>query len=157
MKSCQTCLRGPEIDTASLMCRHCGDDLDNFVQMRHQPEAEASAHMMSAPSLSDEDQPPQADAEFLALANKMLMEKIADLEDQLQDANKIARARKQRSGIFIESCPFCGNDEVVIDENEDNEYFIGCPECQASGPITEVVMDAISYWNDRRGCDVATA
>ena len=33
-KSCATCLRGPE-PTRRLVCIDCGDDLSNFIQLKH--------------------------------------------------------------------------------------------------------------------------
>lgn len=51
----------------------------------------------------------------------------------------------------INPCPFCGYDGVEIDEVAITEYAVDCPECRCIGPICGTVMEAISYWNDRRG------
>jgi Lar family restriction alleviation protein len=59
--------------------------------------------------------------------------------------------------ITIKPCPFCGNEEVEIDEVGIGEFAIDCPECRAIGPIVGTVMEAISFWNDRRASDVVTA
>ena len=51
----------------------------------------------------------------------------------------------------INLCPFCGHDDVEIDEVGVTEYAVTCPECRCIGPICGTVMESISYWNDRRG------
>lgn len=53
--------------------------------------------------------------------------------------------------IFIDRCPFCGFDDVQIGEVRPGEFSVDCPECEAIGPIKPSEMEAISYWNDRRG------
>lgn len=51
----------------------------------------------------------------------------------------------------IYCCPFCGHEDVEIDEIGMSEYAVDCPECRAIGPIRDTVMEAIGAWNDRRG------
>ena len=48
-------------------------------------------------------------------------------------------------------CPFCSHEDVEIDEVGVGEFAVDCPECRAIGPIMPTVMEAIIYWNDRRG------
>ena len=52
--------------------------------------------------------------------------------------------------ITIHPCPFCGHDDVEIEEVSISEFAVCCPECRAIGPILPTVMEAISFWNDRR-------
>lgn len=49
----------------------------------------------------------------------------------------------------IAPCPFCGFNDVEIDEVVISEFAIDCPECRAIGPITGSVMEAINLWNVR--------
>jgi Lar family restriction alleviation protein len=52
--------------------------------------------------------------------------------------------------ITVKPCPFCGYEDVEIDEVGVGEFAVDCPECRAIGPICDTVMEAISFWNDRR-------
>ncbi len=47
----------------------------------------------------------------------------------------------------IHACPFCGHDDVEIDEVGVTEYAVTCPECRCIGPITGDIMGAIAAWN----------
>ena len=47
----------------------------------------------------------------------------------------------------INHCPFCGHDDVEIDEIDLGRFAVGCPECECIGPIFPQVMDAIRAWN----------
>lgn len=51
-------------------------------------------------------------------------------------------------------CPFCGHEDVEIDEVTTQEFAVDCPECRCIGPIRDTVMEAISFWNDRRGNEI---
>lgn len=51
--------------------------------------------------------------------------------------------------LTILPCPFCGHDDVEIDEVGISEFAVDCPECRAIGPICGTVMEAISDWNKR--------
>ena len=44
-------------------------------------------------------------------------------------------------------CPFCGHDDVEIDEVGMGEFAVDCPECRAIGQICGSVMEAILDWN----------
>lgn len=57
---------------------------------------------------------------------------------------------KRGKTIHIAACPFCGFDDVEIDEVRIGEFAVDCPKCEAIGPIKPSEMEAISYWNDRR-------
>ena len=48
----------------------------------------------------------------------------------------------------IAPCPFCGFDDVEIDEM-DSEFLVFCPECLAFGPPATKVMGAINLWSVR--------
>jgi hypothetical protein len=49
--------------------------------------------------------------------------------------------------ITIKDCPFCGHDDVEIDETGPSEFSVTCPECRCIGPITGDVISAITTWN----------
>jgi len=49
--------------------------------------------------------------------------------------------------LTVNPCPFCGHDDVEIDEVSIAEYAVDCPECRAIGPITSTVMESITRWN----------
>jgi Lar family restriction alleviation protein len=53
--------------------------------------------------------------------------------------------------IMIKPCPFCGHDDVEIDEVSTSEFSVTCPECRVIGPVCGTIMESISFWNDRRG------
>ena len=44
-------------------------------------------------------------------------------------------------------CPFCGHDDVQIDECSIGEYAVDCPECRCIGPICGSIMECITEWN----------
>lgn len=47
----------------------------------------------------------------------------------------------------INPCPFCGNEDIEIDEVRIGEYAVDCPECECIGPIKPEIMSAITAWN----------
>lgn len=49
--------------------------------------------------------------------------------------------------LTINNCPFCGHNDVEIDEVAVTEYAVTCPECRAIGPICGDIMESISAWN----------
>lgn len=50
----------------------------------------------------------------------------------------------------ILACPFCGHDDVEIDEIGIGEYAVCCPECETIGPVDRTSpMGAIRLWNAR--------
>lgn len=52
--------------------------------------------------------------------------------------------------ITVKDCPFCGAENIEIDEVGTAEYAVTCQECRAIGPILGDVMEAINTWNTRR-------
>jgi Lar family restriction alleviation protein len=53
--------------------------------------------------------------------------------------------------MVIEDCPFCGHDDVEIDEIAPARFAVTCPECQCIGPVSEVSAEgAILQWNIRQ-------
>lgn len=78
-------------------------------------------------------------------------EKFTNLPGHVADL--VARALSLENGktIHIHRCPFCGHDDVEISELGHDEFAITCPECRVIGPTQASTMDAISFWNDRRG------
>jgi Lar family restriction alleviation protein len=72
-----------------------------------------------------------------------------------QDLDRWETAREQRSKqkIVILPCPFCGNDDVVVDEVKPNVISITCEECQVIGPHADLDQSlevAIQRWNERK-------
>lgn len=49
--------------------------------------------------------------------------------------------------VEIKNCPFCGHEDVEIDEISPSEFSITCPECRTIGPASGDVMGAIAAWN----------
>ena len=73
-----------------------------------------------------------------------------------QDLDRWETAREQRSKqkIVILLCPFCGNDDVLVDEVKPNVIAITCDECQVIGPHADLDQSlevAIQRWNERKG------
>lgn len=47
-------------------------------------------------------------------------------------------------------CPFCGFDDVEIDEIDLGVYAVCCPECDAIGPWNYTSPEAaLALWNQR--------
>ena len=72
-----------------------------------------------------------------------------------QDLDRWETAREKRSKqkIVILPCPFCGNDDVVVDEVKPNVIAITCDECQVIGPHADLDQSlevAIQRWNERK-------
>lgn len=44
-------------------------------------------------------------------------------------------------------CPFCGHDDIEINEIEPGRFAIDCPECECIGPFNDSVKGAIEAWN----------
>lgn len=45
-------------------------------------------------------------------------------------------------------CPFCGHDDVELDEVDVGCFAVCCPECEAIGPVSrESIEAAIALWN----------
>ena len=86
----------------------------------------------------------------------MSMNEFAEIERQFsQDLDRweTARAKRQKQKIVIKSCPFCGNDDVLVDEVKPNVIAICCDECQMIGPhhdTDQPLEVAISRWNERK-------
>lgn len=108
------------------------------------PSTEGAAPVIEA---AKRDETPVAPASDTAIdwegTCEKLYARIAELEAQLQS--------QRGKTIFIDRCPFCGYDDVELDEVRIGEFAVDCPECEAMGPIKPSEMEAISYWNDRRG------
>jgi len=51
------------------------------------------------------------------------------------------------SATVVHACPFCGFDDVMIEEVAIREFTVECPECRCMGPIKAEVMAAIDAWN----------
>ena len=79
-----------------------------------------------------------------------------ELERQFsQDLDRweTAREKRQKRQIVILPCPFCGNDDVVVDEVKPNVIAITCEECQVIGPhanLDQSLEIAIARWNERK-------
>jgi len=56
------------------------------------------------------------------------------------------------SAITILPCPFCGYDDVEIDEIDKGIHAICCPECRTIGPHCDgeqSIERAVERWNER--------
>lgn len=108
------------------------------------PSTDGAAPVIEA---AKRDETPVAPASDTAIdwegTCEKLYARIAELEAQLQS--------QRGKTIFIDRCPFCGFDDVRIGDVRPGEFSVDCPECEAMGPIKPSEMEAISYWNDRRG------
>ncbi|MCK6384450.1 MAG: Lar family restriction alleviation protein [Rhodocyclaceae bacterium] len=49
----------------------------------------------------------------------------------------------------ISVCPFCGFDDLQIDETDPMMFSIICPDCGCIGPPAGIITDAIERWNER--------
>lgn len=52
------------------------------------------------------------------------------------------------SEIELESCPFCGSEDVICDMFED-VYFVECLDCSAKVESCNRLEDALAGWNAR--------
>lgn len=41
----------------------------------------------------------------------------------------------------ISNCPFCGHEDVELDEIEPGRYAVTCPECECIGPFSELGLE----------------
>ena len=79
-----------------------------------------------------------------------------ELERQFsQDLDRweTAREQRQKRQIVIAACPFCGNEDVLVDEVKPNVISITCEECQVIGPHADLDQSlevAIQRWNERK-------
>ncbi len=63
------------------------------------------------------------------------------------------RAEKRSQKPSIDPCPFCGHDDIEVDEIEIGIIAICCPECMAIGPHQDGMQSvemAIEKWNRRK-------
>lgn len=56
------------------------------------------------------------------------------------------------SEIKLLPCPFCGGEAIVYEDEQYNQYMIGCKNCCAVEPMTEWTSkeNAIAQWNTRK-------
>jgi Lar family restriction alleviation protein len=69
------------------------------------------------------------------------------------DRWETAREQRQKRQIVIAACPFCGNEDVLVDEVKPNVIAICCEECQMIGPhhdTDQPLEVAIKRWNERK-------
>ena len=50
--------------------------------------------------------------------------------------------------IHVEPCPFCGSENIEIDE-AGIAYVVFCVACEAQGPVASEIKDAVEKWNER--------
>lgn len=124
------------------------------------PSTEGAAPVIEAAKRDETPVAPASDTEidWLAIVKQMARERgwraatIMDLNTRIDFLQGELENRTMRGKtIFIDRCPFCGFDDVQIGEVRPGEFSVDCPECEAMGPIKPSEMEAISYWNDRRG------
>jgi len=69
------------------------------------------------------------------------------------DRWETSREQRQKRLIVILPCPFCNNEDVVVDEVKPNVIAITCEECQVIGPHADLDQSlevAIQRWNARK-------
>ena len=49
--------------------------------------------------------------------------------------------------IHVEPCPFCGSEN--IDWEDEGFCFVMCLDCDARGPTTPDIKEAVEKWNER--------
>ena len=50
----------------------------------------------------------------------------------------------------LEQCPFCGSNDVTIEDGGDNNnFFIQCQDCEASTGYFSNAEEAVDAWNNR--------
>lgn len=123
------------------------------------PSTEGAAPVIEAAKRDETPVAPASDTEidWLAIV-KQAKREFDQLDATIMDLNtriyfihgELENRTIRGKTIFIDCCPFCGFDDVEIGE-VGPEFSIDCPECQAMGPVKPSEMEAISYWNDRRG------
>ena len=67
----------------------------------------------------------------------------------------LASREEERQAVkpSIDPCPFCGNEDIEVDEIELGIIAICCPECLAIGPHQDGAQSvelAIEKWNRRK-------
>ena len=80
----------------------------------------------------------------------------AELEERDIHRQELADERAAKAKTVIKACPFCGHDDVEIDEIAMGIVAICCPECMAIGPHADgshTVEQAIEKWNGRADQD----
>jgi len=78
-----------------------------------------------------------------------LAQEYNEREDYLASRQEERQAEKPS----INPCPFCGHDDVEVDEIEIGIIAICCPECLAIGPHQDGAQSvelAIEKWNRRK-------
>lgn len=55
------------------------------------------------------------------------------------------------SNLPTETCPFCGSNDVALQDTQDGGFYVECLSCRAEGPFTCSRVSAISAWNIRKG------
>jgi len=124
------------------------------------PSTEGAAPVIEAAKRDETPVAPASDTEidWLAIVKQMARRAgwrdatIMDLNTRIDFLQGELENRTMRGKtIFIDRCPFCGFDDVQIGEVRPGEFSVDCPECEAMGPVKPSEMEAISYWNDRRG------
>jgi len=49
----------------------------------------------------------------------------------------------------LESCPFCGSNELKVKNVWQTYKFVACNACKAGGPVRKDEKEAIGAWNKR--------
>jgi Lar family restriction alleviation protein len=74
-------------------------------------------------------------------------------EDYMANRKEERRLEEEASKTVIDHCPFCGHDDVEVDEIEIGIIAICCPECLTIGPHQDGAQSvelAIEKWNRRK-------
>lgn len=65
--------------------------------------------------------------------------------------SKVRSSKARPSKIKLKACPFCAADNAeLFEHNSRNSYwYVGCLNCDAEGPPSDVNTTAAEYWNFR--------
>lgn len=54
--------------------------------------------------------------------------------------------------LNLKPCPFCRSTDLY-DHEQEGIAWIECCDCNAEGPTTESIDDAVNAWNNRGGSE----
>lgn len=49
----------------------------------------------------------------------------------------------------LKPCPFCGSNEIFIDQPDANCFYVGCANCGVNGTTANTKERAVEAWNRR--------
>ena len=76
--------------------------------------------------------------------------------DRLEAENTGLRKALEAMKPELKSCPFCGNQDPILDcLTDEDEYFVRCPSCEIQQIADHTRAHAVSKWNRRAGAQGA--